>query len=335
MSAPPRHAAGSARDPVPEPRHGAEASPLERREAPLALRREPPARGARQRGRHQTTVRRYGWRLFALPALGLITAAALVLGGEQASETPASGVRAPEATATAGPLAEDPGVPGPADAVAPPTASSDGQLKIDQPSGNAVSSVEDSAALPPGEDFTAQGDGTFSIVPGTGAVAGTGALRRYTVEYENGIAGIDMGSVAATVEATLSDPRSWTGGGQFSLQRVDSGPVDFRITLTSSITVRGLCGYDQQIETSCYDPVSGRVALNDARWVRGAVAYASDIDTYRHYMINHETGHALGYGHLYACLPDGKAPIMMQQTITVQAQDGQICQPNPWPFPAS
>ena len=38
------------------------------------------------------------------------------------------------------------------------------------------------------------------------------------------------------------------------LQRVDSGPVDFHVTLTSSMTVRNFCGYDIPIETSCYAP---------------------------------------------------------------------------------
>lgn len=261
-------------------------------------------------------MRRYGWRAYALPVLAIVTVLALIPGvGRPDGGSAASRSEAPVA--------------------APPTASGDGQVKVDQTGGNAVGTVEDAAALPPGDPYTEQGNGTFSTVAGAGPVVGTGALRRYSVEYENGITGLDMTAIAATIEATLSDPRSWTGDGAFSLQRVDSGPVDFRITITSSITVRGLCGYEQQIETSCFDPRSGRVVLNDSRWVRGAMAYANDIDTYRVYMVNHESGHALGFEHVYTCLPSGKAPIMMQQTITVQAENGQMCQPNPWPHPTS
>lgn len=263
-------------------------------------------------------ARRYGWRAYALPILAVITVVALIpIGGGGGSDQAAR----PAGSAMTG-------------SSAPPTASTDGQVKVDTTGGNAVGAVEDSAQLPPGDPYTEQGDGTYTVVPGVGSVAGSGPLRRYSVEYENGIAGIDMTAVTATIEATLSDPRSWTGDGQFSLQRVDSGAIDFRITITSSLTVRTLCGYEQQIETSCYDPASDRVVLNDSRWVRGAVAYANDLDTYRHYMINHETGHALGFEHVFACLPGGKAPIMMQQTITVQAENGQMCQPNPWPHPA-
>jgi hypothetical protein len=126
--------------------------------------------------------------------------------------------------------------------------------------------------------------------------------------------------------------------GQQEGQRVSSGPVDFRVTLTSSLTVRELCGYEEQIETSCYAPgptaSDNRVVLNDSRWVRGAVAYASDIATYHIYMVNHEVGHALGNSHLYDCLASGLAPVMMQQTKSVQAENGQLCRPNAWPNPS-
>ena len=40
-----------------------------------------------------------------------------------------------------------------------------------------------------------------------------------------------------------------------------------------------------------------RVVLNDSRWVRGDAAYIGDLAEYRIYMINHETGHALGHLH--------------------------------------
>ena len=32
-------------------------------------------------------------------------------------------------------------------------------------------------------------------------------------------------------------------------------------------------------------------------------------------------------------LPDGYAPVMMQQTITLRASDGAICAADPWPYP--
>jgi hypothetical protein len=291
-------------------------------EAPLA-----PGRGRRKgtlADDLRRLTRRYGWRAYSVPVLVVVTVAALLNTGAQG--------------APADPRAAGSGHAGGSAAAkrstAPPVASASAQVKVDQSGANVLGQVEDSAALPPGADFTDQGAGTFSVIPGSTAVVGTGPLRRYTIEYEDGITGIDMSGVAKTIDATLDDPRSWTGTGAFSLQRVDSGAVDFRITLTSSLTVRTLCGYTQQIETSCFDPANdNRVVLNDSRWVRGAVAYANDITTYHQYMINHEVGHALGFEHVYSCLPGGKAPTMMQQTITVQATDGTMCQPNPWPNP--
>jgi hypothetical protein len=137
----------------------------------------------------------------------------------------------------------------------------------------------------------------------------------------------------------LSDKRSWAGHGGVALQRVDSGPVDFHVALTSAMTVRTICGYDIPIETSCFSPAGNghavsRVVMNDARWVRGDPAYVGDLNAYRIYMINHEDGHALGHEHAHQCLANGLAPVMMQQTIGLKsAVTGQLCQANPWPYP--
>jgi hypothetical protein len=170
-------------------------------------------------------------------------------------------------------------------------------------------------------------------------VIGSGTVHRYTIEVEGGITGIDLTAFADTVQQVLSDPKSWTAGKGVALERVDSGPVDFHITLTSSLTVRTLCGYDIPIETSCFCPQGqygspvNRVVLNDSRWVRGDPAYIGDLSAYRIYMINHETGHALGHLHAHQCLSDGAAPVMMQQTIGLKSTTGQLCSANPWPYP--
>ena len=178
------------------------------------------------------------------------------------------------------------------------------------------------------------GTGSFTTVPGQSAVIGKGGrLYKFSIEIEGGITGVPVNQFAATVMSALSDRRSWTGTGQLRLQRVDSGPVDFHVGLTSVMTVRNLCGYSQPVETSCYDGGDSRVVLNVARWVRGAKAYASDLATYRIYAVNHEVGHALGHNHAHLCLASGLAPVMMQQTIGDKTASGQICQSNPWPYP--
>ena len=194
-------------------------------------------------------------------------------------------------------------------------------------------------ALPPGPAYSTTGDGTFRVLPGRSAVVGRGPVRRYVVEVENGVSGVDLKAYAAAVVATLGDRRSWTSNGVVSFQRVaHADKADFRVALTSSMTVRTLCGYEQKIETSCWQDTHGpsRVNLNVARWVRGDSQFGPDLAAYRVYMINHEVGHAIGHQHAFTCLANGLAPVMMQQTITLKENQGlgpKTCRPNPWPFP--
>jgi hypothetical protein len=187
-------------------------------------------------------------------------------------------------------------------------------------------------ALPPGPAYTFQGTGTFSRVAGHSAVLGKGQLYRFTIDVENGITGVDRKVFAATVMAALSDRRSWIGSGAVALQRVESGPVDFRISLSAPTTVRRVCGYSLRIETSCYAGSEGRVVLNVSRWTRGAVVFDGDLANYRRYAVNHEVGHALGHNHSHNCLGNGLAPVMMQQSIGTRTAS-RVCQVNPWPFP--
>lgn len=264
-------------------------------------------------------TRRYGWRAYALPVLVVITVLALL--GVAGRDRPASP-----------PSAAQP---------APPVASGDLALKSDTPGAGSSNAVLSGAALPPGPAYPPRGDGTFRVLTGTSPVVGSGTVHRYSVEVENGMTGLDLTQFASTVQTVLSDPRSWAGHDGVALQRVDSGPVDFHVTLVSAMTVRTLCGYELPIETSCFvatDPTTkktiNRVVIDDARWVRGDAAYIGDLAAYRTYMINHEDGHALGHEHAHACLPGGLAPAMMQQTIGLRsATTGQLCQANPWPYP--
>jgi hypothetical protein len=202
-------------------------------------------------------------------------------------------------------------------------------------------------ALPDGDRFAEAGRHQYRVVGGTSPIYGTsGRVIRYTAEIEDGVTPAEgEDGFAAFVEQTLADQRSWTSAQDVSLQRVGEGAVpDFRVTLTSRLTVRDLCGFDVEIESSCYQGDQGRVVINDARWVRGATSYAGDLTAYRRYAINHEVGHALGHGH-QPCQNDGDlAPVMMQQTWSTAndvlnaingsvAADGKVCRANPWPNP--
>jgi hypothetical protein len=182
-------------------------------------------------------------------------------------------------------------------------------------------------AKPNTQRRTTSGTGHLVVVPGNGPVVGHGPLHRYTVEVEEGI-GESGADFAEAVERTLGDMRSW--GKHDSFKRVSSGSVAFTVTLASASKTNELCA---PLHTggiySCYNS-RGRSVINDDRWRHGASTYAGRLTTYRHYVISHEVGHALGHGHDYSCRSDGLAPVMMQQTKSLYG-----CARNPWPYPVT
>lgn len=203
-----------------------------------------------------------------------------------------------------------------------------------------------SAELPPGGDFTVEGAKRWAVVPGSGApTTGTNVVK-YTVEVEEGVQVVGgVAGFASDVDTILRDPRGWIGNGKHGFQRVDSGKPDLRISLTSQMTTRKLCGWQIQFEGSCFSSTENRVTINVARWVRGAVSYQGALVEYKQYVINHEVGHGIGYEHRPCQESGALAPVMMQQSWGVSNDylaalgtdrvkaDGKVCRPNAWPFP--
>ncbi|MCU1691296.1 MAG: hypothetical protein JWM64_387 [Frankiales bacterium] len=170
------------------------------------------------------------------------------------------------------------------------------------------------------------GDGDLDVVPGSGAPVGTGPAASYVVEVEGGL-GVDAAAFAADVERVLSDPRSWSAGGRRTLQRVDGGDVTFRVALASPRTTDRLCA---PLHTGGYFSCANgdRAVLNAARWLTGAPTYEGQLARYRSYVVNHEVGHTLGFGHAECPGAGELAQVMVQQTKSL---DG--CDQNPWPYP--
>lgn len=297
---------------------------------PTAPQRRPAGRPAAGRppktqSRWRRFVARYGWRAYALPLLVLVSIVALSSTTFHKQRSTALNTEAVRGTGASISASSPPASP----TGTPSTAARSSASKPSATPARPLSPL----ALPLGGAYSKSGNGTFTTVPGTSAVIGKGRLYRFSIEIENGVSGVDTKSFAATVMKALGDPRSWTRTGQVSLQRVDTGAVDFHLSLVSSMTVRSLCGYTLPVETSCYDGGQSRVVLNVARWVRGAQVYPDELATYRLYAVNHEVGHALGHNHSHSCLSSGLAPVMMQQTIGVKTAAGKVCRANPWPYP--
>ncbi len=186
----------------------------------------------------------------------------------------------------------------------------------------ATASATATAAL----TYPTVGRGTFRYATAGGPVAGdSGRLLNYRVAVENGIAGTDANQFATQVRAILGDPHGWTGTGHWRLHQVPVGArYDFTIYLATPATRDRLCGHGRDEYTSCRNGNS--VVLNVARWVHGVPGYGADLTTYRSYMVNHETGHRLGFGHQLCPGPGRPAPVMQQQTLGLHG-----CRANPWP----
>jgi hypothetical protein len=267
----------------------------------------------RKPGRVRRFVQRYGWRAYAVPLLAIATIVTLV---DLAIGAPSS-----------------PAVPAGTTAVAQP--STEAPVAAFEPltTGAAEGDAEPSQApQSPGEEtYVEMGAGTLSIVDGTSAVYGSGPLRRFIVEVEDGIA-VDGAPFAQAVESTLGDPRSWGGGGRMSFQRVGAaeaaaGQFDFRVSLVSPGNMETYCpGVGTGGYTSCR--YGDRAVINLARWATAVPHYEGDVATYRLYVVNHEVGHALGNGHRDCPGAGQVAPVMQQQTLGL---DG--CAKNAWPYP--
>ncbi|HET9770006.1 MAG TPA: DUF3152 domain-containing protein, partial [Acidimicrobiia bacterium] len=70
--------------------------------------------------------------------------------------------------------------------------------------------------------------------------------------------------------------------------------------------------------------------INEDRWLGATDSWnevGAPLETYRQMVLNHETGHWLGFGHAFCAGPGRAAPVMQQQSMSLTG-----CAPNPWPL---
>ncbi|MFD9761101.1 DUF3152 domain-containing protein [[Kitasatospora] papulosa] len=191
-------------------------------------------------------------------------------------------------------------------------------------------------AFPLAADLKASGK--FDAVQGLAKAPGKGHKYRYRIDVEQGL-GLDSGLFAEAVQKTLNDDRSWAHNGAMTFERISSGEPDFVITLASPGTTADWCeksGLDTtEDNVSCDSAATDRVMINAYRWAQGASTFGPDkLLAYRQMLINHEVGHRLGHNHVSCRTPGALAPVMQQQTKTLDL-DGVKCRPNPWVHPGS
>ncbi len=138
----------------------------------------------------------------------------------------------------------------------------------------------------------------------------------------------DLEQFAAAAAQNYADPRGWSFGGSVAFVRVPSGG-SFTLWLAAAAH---LPSFGAPCDTS-YSCTQGRnVIINETRWLTGSPAWnasGASLDDYHHMVLNHETGHWIGFGHQLCGGPGQLAPVMQQQSISLQG-----CRPNPWPLPS-
>lgn len=159
------------------------------------------------------------------------------------------------------------------------------------------------------------------------ATVGDGRLVRYIVEVERGLPVTGRG-FADDVHAILTDPRGWQDVDGVAFERIpaaERGAADLIISLASADLTDELCAPLQTDgEVSCWN--GQRAVINATRWLLGTETYGQDVEGYQRYLVSHEAGHGLGHGHVDCPAPGAPAPVMVQQTFSLQG-----CTPNPWP----
>lgn len=155
--------------------------------------------------------------------------------------------------------------------------------------------------------------------------ANTGRVVKYQVTTRGTITA-NFSDFQAKVQETYDNACGWKRLG-VTFQKVASGG-SYTVVLSQASQVPSFGG----VCDSTYSCRSGNyVVINQDRWLYATAAWnnaGGDLRNYRHMVVNHETGHWLGHGHINCVTNSGNAaPVMQQQSISLRG-----CKFNPWPL---
>ena len=154
------------------------------------------------------------------------------------------------------------------------------------------------------------------------------ALVLYTYDVRTiGTTYSDLTQFKTHVAQTYADSRGWSRTGARFLEVPAGVQSNFTVWLAAPDQMTSFAlGCDAFY--SCR--VGRNVIINDDRWRFGSPYLSMDLDSYRHMVVNHETGHWFELDHSDCPGTGQPAPVMMQQSKGVL----NGCLPNAWPTPA-
>jgi Protein of unknown function (DUF3152) len=165
---------------------------------------------------------------------------------------------------------------------------------------------------------------TFAVVP-----AGRSTIvRTYCTSVRDVNASV-LAGLTGNLAMTYNDVRGWNDGGRIAFEHVRRG-CQYTVWMSAAAdmtTFGSICD-------DYYNCQAGHsVVLNYHRWTTATPPWnktGGSIQDYRTLMIDHETGHRLGFPDNPACPGKGRpAPVMMQQSMDLHG-----CVFNIWPRPA-
>lgn len=164
---------------------------------------------------------------------------------------------------------------------------------------------------------------TFAVVP----IGNSTIIRTYCTATKD-VSDDVLADLDGKLAMTYNDARGWNDGGKIAFEQVASG-CQYTVWMSAAkdmTTFGSICDdyYNCQ--------VGAGVVLNYDRWTQATPPWNKthgSIQDYRTLMIDHETGHRLGFYDNPTCPGHGQpAPVMMQQSIDLHG-----CVFNIWPRP--